>query len=194
MSSDKNQPFTLKIYPKKKFFASLHCPVSRSSRPKVFCKEGVLRNFAKFIDKHLCQGLFYNKVTGPRRATLLKKRLLHRCFPVEFSKFLRIPFLKKHLQCLLLYFLCYIKFRTSIYFDFCGLLLDFFLKSNFAYVVFIHRCSLLYIYFQLSLPITTFCSCYMVFAVFLCIIFYIKSVHHFLNIKDMCLKMCLTAS
>ena len=111
------------------YFTSLHCPVSRSSRPKVFCKEGVLRNFAKFIGKHLCQGLFYNKVTGPRRATLLKKRLLHRYFPVEFSKFLRIPFLKKHLQCLLLYFLCYIKFRTSIYFDFCGLLLDFFFKK-----------------------------------------------------------------
>ena len=29
----------------------------RSSRPKVFCKKGVLRNFAKFIGKHLCQSL-----------------------------------------------------------------------------------------------------------------------------------------
>ena len=28
---------------------------SRSSRPEVFCKEGVLRNFAKFTGKHLCQ-------------------------------------------------------------------------------------------------------------------------------------------
>ena len=29
-----------------------------------------------------------------RPATLLKKRLWHRCFPVNFAKFLRIPFLQ----------------------------------------------------------------------------------------------------
>ena len=31
-------------------------------------------------------------------ATLLKRRLWHRCFPVNFAKFLRTPFLTKHLQ------------------------------------------------------------------------------------------------
>ena len=35
-------------------------------------------------------------------ATLLKKRLCYRCFPVNFVKFLRTPFLKEHLQWLLL--------------------------------------------------------------------------------------------
>ena len=30
----------------------------RSSRPGVFCTNDVLRNFAKFIGKHLCPGLF----------------------------------------------------------------------------------------------------------------------------------------
>ena len=30
----------------------------RSSRPEVFCKEGVLENFAKFTGKHLCQSLW----------------------------------------------------------------------------------------------------------------------------------------
>ena len=30
-------------------------------------------------------------------ATLLKKRLWHRCFPVNFEKFLRTPFLIEHL-------------------------------------------------------------------------------------------------
>ena len=44
-----------------------------SSRPKVFCKKGFLRNFAKFIGKHLCQSLFFNKVADLRPATLLKK-------------------------------------------------------------------------------------------------------------------------
>ena len=36
----------------------------RSSRPEVFYKKGVLRNFAKFIGKHVCQSLFFNKVVG----------------------------------------------------------------------------------------------------------------------------------
>ena len=29
----------------------------RSSRPEVFCKKSVLRSFAKFTGKHLCQSL-----------------------------------------------------------------------------------------------------------------------------------------
>ena len=33
----------------------------RSSRPEVFCKKGVLRNFANCTGKHLCQSLFFNK-------------------------------------------------------------------------------------------------------------------------------------
>ena len=37
---------------------------SRSSRPEVFCKKDVLRNFTKFTAKHLCQSLFFNKVAG----------------------------------------------------------------------------------------------------------------------------------
>ena len=31
-------------------------------------------------------------------ATLLKKGLWHRCFPVDFAKFLRTPFFTEHLQ------------------------------------------------------------------------------------------------
>ena len=36
----------------------------RSSRPEMFCKRGVLRNFAKFTGKHLYQSLFFSKVAG----------------------------------------------------------------------------------------------------------------------------------
>ena len=36
-----------------------HFYICRSSRPKVFCKKGVLRNFTKFTGKHLCQSLFF---------------------------------------------------------------------------------------------------------------------------------------
>ena len=53
-------------------------------------------------------------------ATLLKKRPLHRCFPVNFVKFLRTPFLKEHLRWLLLFsltkrdpFHCY-NFGTTV--------------------------------------------------------------------------------
>ena len=57
-------------------------------------KKGVLENFAKFLGKHLCQSLFFNKVAGLRPATLLKKRLWLRCFPVNFAKFSKQPFLQ----------------------------------------------------------------------------------------------------
>ena len=66
-------------------------------------RKGVLRNFAKFTGKRLCQSLFFHKVAGLRTATLLKKRLWHRCFPVNFAKFLRTPFLTEHLWLLLFF-------------------------------------------------------------------------------------------
>ena len=66
----------------------------RSSRSEVFCKKGVLENFTKFTGKHLCQSLIFNKVSGLRPATLLKRGLWLRCFPVIFVKlhlFYRTP-------------------------------------------------------------------------------------------------------
>ena len=46
--------------------------------------EGVLKNFTKFMGKQLYQSLFFNKVAELRPATLLEKRLWHKCFPVNF--------------------------------------------------------------------------------------------------------------
>ena len=59
--------------------------------------EGILRNFVKFTEKHLCQSLFFNKVLG------LSLQLWHRCFPMNFAKFLRTPFLQNTSGRLLLY-------------------------------------------------------------------------------------------
>ena len=42
----------------------------------------------------MCKGLSFNKVAGIWPATLLKKTLWHRCFLVNFAKFLRTPFLQ----------------------------------------------------------------------------------------------------
>ena len=57
-------------------------------------EKGVLRNLAKFTGKDLRKSQFFNKVAGLRPETLLKKGLWHRCFPVNFLKFPRTPFLQ----------------------------------------------------------------------------------------------------
>ena len=48
---------------------------NRSSRPEVLCKKSVCR---------------------PEACNFIKKRFWHRCFPVNFVKFLRTPFFIEH--------------------------------------------------------------------------------------------------
>ena len=74
------------------------CSVHRSNHWRCFVKKGVLRDFAKFTGKHLCQRLFFNKIA----AILFKKSLWHRCFPVNFAKYLRTPFSQNTSEQLLL--------------------------------------------------------------------------------------------
>ena len=69
----------------------------RCSVKKVFLKIS-----REFTAKHLCQSLFFNKVAALKSATLLKKRQWHRCFPLNFVKFPRTPFLTENLRWLLL--------------------------------------------------------------------------------------------
>ena len=45
----------------------------------------VKRMFTKFTGKHLCQSFFFIKAADSRP---LKKRLWHRCFPINFAKHL----------------------------------------------------------------------------------------------------------
>ena len=54
---------------------------SRSSHRRCSTKKGVLKNFAKFTGKRLCQSLYFNKVAGLRPS-------------VNFAKFLRTIFLQ----------------------------------------------------------------------------------------------------
>ena len=71
--------------------------ISRSSRPKVFCKKAALKISAKFTEKHLCWSLFLikfiknnNTITQKIIKTpvqVIKKRLQYKCFPVNFAKF-----------------------------------------------------------------------------------------------------------
>ena len=38
--------------------------ILRSGRAEVFYKKGVLKHFAKFIEKHLCWSLFFYEIAG----------------------------------------------------------------------------------------------------------------------------------
>ena len=62
----------------------------RSSRPEVLLKKGVLRNFAKFTGKHLCQSLF------------IKKETLAQMFSCQFRNISKNTFYYKQLRWLLL--------------------------------------------------------------------------------------------
>ena len=67
---------------------------SKNSHRRCSIKKDVLENFAKFTRKHMFRSI--------RPTTLLKKRLQHICFPVNFSRFLRAPFFIELLQWLFL--------------------------------------------------------------------------------------------
>ena len=75
--------------------------------------------FTKFSGGRLRQGLFFNGVTGLRVATLLKKKIWHKCFPVYFKKFLRTHYLQNTSERLLLVLFVARFFMFSIIKNFC---------------------------------------------------------------------------
>ena len=79
----------------------LYCLISqeinkKNSHRRCSVKKGVLRNLTKFTGKHLCQSLFFNRVAGAA-CNFIKKRFLHRCFPVNFAKIFKNTYFTKHL-------------------------------------------------------------------------------------------------
>ena len=71
--------------------------VIRSSRPEVFCKKGILRNFTKSTRKYLCRSLFFNKACN--------------CIKEEFCEISKNTFLHRTP---LVAALCYWKFNTEV--------------------------------------------------------------------------------
>ena len=69
--------------------------------PEVFYIKRCFEKFRNVFRKTPVQESLYNKVAG-RPATLLKKRSLHDCFPVNFAKFLRTLFVQNTFKQLLL--------------------------------------------------------------------------------------------
>ena len=51
-----------------------------SNHPKVFCKKGAVKNFAKFRGKQQSRSLFFNKIESLRLATLSKKETAIKVF------------------------------------------------------------------------------------------------------------------
>ena len=63
--------------------------LSESSRPEMFCKKGVLKNFTKFTEKHLCQSLLFNKVAGLRRLMFYPRAAMIWCFYLQLYRFIK---------------------------------------------------------------------------------------------------------
>ena len=82
----------------------LFCNVSQAITRICSITKDVLKNFSKFTGKHLCLRLSFGKVSGLKPATLLKKRLQSRNFPVNFEKFLRKHFFEEHIRVTILAF------------------------------------------------------------------------------------------
>ena len=101
--------------------------------------------------RYLQVWLYQCKKQSPRRvlwkicrpATLLIKRLWHRCFPVNFAKFLRIPFFTEHLWWLLLQWKSFSVWSSygkmqKMYFRCTGkLLLVYFILEKFNTLIFV---------------------------------------------------------
>ena len=61
----------------------------RSSRPEVFCKKVVLKNFEELAGEHLHQSLFLNKVVGRRRTLITNNQdFLFDLFAYNYDRFI----------------------------------------------------------------------------------------------------------
>ena len=70
----------------------------RSSHQRCSVKKEVLKKFAKFSGKHLCQSHFWNKAPGLRAPTLFKKKnTLSQVFSCKFCGLFQNTFFTEHL-------------------------------------------------------------------------------------------------
>ena len=73
---------------------------SRSSHRRCSTLKGVVKNFAKFPGKHLCQSLFFYKVVDPRpqACKFIKKETLAQVHSSEFGKTFKSNIFTKRLR------------------------------------------------------------------------------------------------
>ena len=63
----------------------------------MFFTKVFLKNFAIFTGKHRV-GVFFNEAADQKFRNFIKRRLQHRCFPVNIAKFSRTAFFIEHLE------------------------------------------------------------------------------------------------
>ena len=68
----------------------------------LFCEKGVLEISQNSHENTCARVPSFNKVAVLKPVNLLRKRLWHRCFPVNVANFLRTPFVTEQLRWLLL--------------------------------------------------------------------------------------------
>ena len=73
--------------------------ISRCSHQRCSIKKDALKIFAKFIEKHVCQILFFNKVAvlRPEPCNFVKKETLAQVFFCEFCEIFKITSFTEHL-------------------------------------------------------------------------------------------------
>ena len=113
----RNSSIWIQYFRYKEYLTKLHSVTmalnSRSSRSQIFFKLGVLKNLEIFTGKYLCWNLsLFNEIAGLKAYNFIKKRLQHRCFPVNIAKFVRAYF-KEHLWWLLLNFILACKLNVG---------------------------------------------------------------------------------
>ena len=69
----------------------------RRSQRRCSVRKVVLRNFAKFIGKHLCQSLFFNIKLQAEACIFIKKETLAQVFSCEFCEISKNIFFTEHL-------------------------------------------------------------------------------------------------
>ena len=129
--------FTVKTFwPVLQTLGHKYTSIFRSHHQRCYIKIGVLKNFAKFTGKHCARVSFLIKSCSPQACNFIEKRLWHMCFPVNFEKFLRTPFLQNTSGRMLLYFVFRFFLVSLLYFekDSCSYITDlkdfFFRLSN----------------------------------------------------------------
>ena len=116
-----------------------------------------------------------------RPATLLKKKLWHRSFPVNFAKFLRTLFSKEHIWKLLLFVLVVFKYiKKWIFQKVIGGLTQF--RLNYVFQCRFRRCSKIENKFEFIVQVKIWCL-RLVLSVF-------RSIHQRCSIKKSCSQKC----
>ena len=88
-------------------------PFSKEANGGALWKKAFLK-ISQNLQENTCASVVFNKIAGLRSELLLKKRLWHRSFPVNFVKFLRRPFSQNTTGWLLLRFVMPSDFVTLL--------------------------------------------------------------------------------